>query len=150
VKLTIKLLDAQRGYKAFTQLWQDIKPVLMAGKLITVTAKSDTRTIEQNSLMWSCLTDLSIQVTWPDGRRMTPTGWKDYFTGHIDGQEMFPNMEGNGFIIVGRGKSTSDMTIREMSHVIELAHLFGDKQQIKWSKTSLGRDWPEEVCEPQR
>ena len=150
MKLTIRLLDAQRGYKAFTQLWQDLKPVLLSGKRVTVTAKSDTRTIQQNDLMWSCLTDLSIQVTWPDGRKMTPKGWKDYLTGHIEGQEMFPNMEGNGFIIVGRGKSTSGMAIPEMSGVISLAHLFGDKQQVKWSKTSLGRDWPEEVCEPQR
>lgn len=150
MKLTIKLLDAQRGHAAFRQLWDDIKPHLIAGKRGDVVVKFDTRSIEQNRLMWSILTDLSIQVTWPDGRRMTPTGWKDYFTGHIEGQEMFPNMEGNGFIIVGRGKSTSNMTIREMSQVIELAQMFGDKQQVKWSKTSLGRDWPEEVCEPQR
>ena len=146
MKLTIKLLDAQRGHAAFRQLWDDIKPHLIAGKRGDVVVKFDTRSIEQNRLMWSILTDLSIQVTWPDGRRMTPTGWKDYFTGRIEGQEMFPNMEGNGFIIVGRGKSTSDMTIREMSQVIELAQMFGDKQQVKWSKTSLGRDWPEEVC----
>lgn len=32
------------------------------------------------------------------------------------------------------------MTIAEMTAVIELCHAFGADQDVKWSKTSLGRN----------
>ncbi len=116
-----------------------VKSMLFAGYRMQVEARKQTRSIAQNSIMWSCLTDLSKQVTW-FGKRLTPEGWKDWITGHLNGQELHPNMEGTGFISINRGSSTSDMTIAEMSAVIELCHAFGADKDVKWSKTSLGRN----------
>jgi hypothetical protein len=48
-------------------------------------------------------------------------------------------MDGTGFISLEKGKSTSDMTIKEMTAVIELMHAFGADQGVKWSPTSQGR-----------
>lgn len=38
------------------------------------------------------------------------------------------------------------MTIPEMTELIDFLHAFGDQRGVQWSKTSLGRDWPEEVA----
>ena len=147
MKLTVTLTDAQTGHASLRALWEQVKAWLIAGHKVTLTAKTDTRSVAQNSLMWSCLSDLSKQVTWPDGRRMTDEGWKDYLTATLSGQEMFPNMDNTGFVVISKGTSTSAMTIKEMTEVIDLAHLFGDSKGVRWSRTSLGRDWPEEATE---
>jgi hypothetical protein len=62
-----------------------------------------------------------------------------FITGHLNGQELVPDMHGTGFISLEKGKSTSDMTIKEMTAVIELMHAFGADQGVKWSPTSQGR-----------
>lgn len=139
-------LNAQHGHTVIQDLWKWGKSMLMAGHRISISARPETRTTAQNRLMWSCLTDLSEQVKWDGTRRLKPEGWKDYLTAHLNGQDLVPNMDGTGFIAIGRGKSTSEMTIAEMTAVIDLAHAFGDGRGVQWSKTSLGRDWPDEVA----
>jgi hypothetical protein len=116
-----------------------LKAMLCAGHRMQAEFRRQTRSLDQNSIMWSCLTDLSNQVAW-FGKRLTKEGWKDWITGHLNGQEMHPNMDGTGFISINRGSSTSDMTVAEMSAVIELCHAFGADKDVKWSKTSLGRN----------
>lgn len=116
-----------------------IKPLVDEGHRLNVVIKPETRSLAQNNLMWSCLTDLSTQLQWC-GKKMTPEGWKDFITAHIDGQEIVPNMDGTGFVTIGRGKSTSNMTIAEMTEVIEQCHAFGTLQGVKWSPTSTGHD----------
>ena len=99
----------------------------------------ETRTLKQSQLMWSCLDDLSAQVQW-FGKKLKSEGWKDFITGHLNGQELVPNMDGTGFISLTKGSNTSRMTIKEMTAVIDLAHAFGADLYVKWSRTSLGRD----------
>ena len=72
------------------------------------------------------------------GKNLTPEGWKDWITGHLDGQELHPNMDGTGFISIQRGRRTSKMTKAEMTAVIDLAHAFGSDKDVIWSPTSLG------------
>lgn len=116
-----------------------IKPLVDEGHRLNVVIKPETRSLAQNNLMWSCLTDLANQIKWC-GKKMTPEGWKDFITAHIDGQDIVPNMDGTGFVTIGRGKSTSNMTIAEMTEVIEQCHAFGTLQGVKWSPTSTGHD----------
>jgi hypothetical protein len=137
--ISIRCFNPVQGYKAFTGAWPWLKSMLIAGHRINVIFKTETRSIAQNDLMWSCLTDLSKQVKW-FGKYLTPEGWKDFITGHLEGQDLVPNMDGTGFISIGRGKSTSKMTIKEMTAVIELCHAFGAENNVNWSPTSLGRD----------
>jgi len=142
MKLNFELRGAHAGYQAILAAWQQIKPLLLDGRRLLLTIQSDTRSLAQNSLMWSCLTDLSEQVKWDGTRRLTPEGWKDYLTAHLNGQDLVPNMDGTGFVAIGRGKSTSNMTIAEMTAVIDLGHAFGDGRAVRWRQTSLGREWP--------
>ena len=133
------IFNPVQAHKALLEAWNWVKPMVIAGHRLNVVIKPETRSLAQNNLMWSCLTDLSTQLQWC-GKKMTPEGWKDFITAHIDGQDIVPNMDGTGFVTIGRGKSTSQMTIKEMTEVIELCHAFGADKNVKWSKTSIGRD----------
>ena len=137
-RLVFDLCDLKQGFKQFSVAWQWAKPYLDRGHRLILELRMDTRTSKQNRLMWSCLTDLSKQVLW-FGKRMTPDGWKCWVTGHLNGQELHPNMDGTGFISVTRGSSTSNMTIKEMIAVVDLCHAFGAHENVVWSKTSLGQ-----------
>lgn len=134
----ILLWDPVQAYRAISEAWPRIKSLLIAGHRLILEVRADTRTLAQNRIMWSCLKDLSKQVTW-FGKRLTPDGWKDFITGHLAGQELVPNMDGTGFISIGLGRSTSGMTIKEMTAVIDLCHAFGADRGVRWSAPSLGR-----------
>lgn len=134
----IPLYEPVQAHKAIWEAWLHVKSLLMAGHRLILEIRMDTRSLAQNRLMWSCLTDLSKQVKW-FGKRMTPEGWKHFITGHLNGQELVPNMDGTGFISVEKGRSTSRMTIKEMTAVIDLSHAFGAQNDVVWSETSLGR-----------
>lgn len=146
MRQTATLFNPQQGYAEISRvIWPAAKALLQAGHRLIVEVRTDTRTLAQNRLLWSCMTDLSEQVQWC-GRRLTPEGWKEWLTGHLDGQELLPNMDGTGFISISRGRSTSQMTVKEMTAVIDLAHAFGAERGVKWSRTSLGRhDTPDEI-----
>jgi hypothetical protein len=136
-RITLRLHSPQQGAREVREAWQWIKAMLTAGHRLTFTVRKETRSVKQNNLMWSCLTDLSKQVKW-FGKHMEPAGWKDFITAHLAGQELVPNMNNDGFVVIGHGKSTSDMTIAEMTAVIDLCHAFGAEQNVQWSPTSLG------------
>jgi hypothetical protein len=140
-RISLTLHNAQQGAQAWRTAESWAKAMLIAGHRLRLTMTRDTRSLAQNNLMWSCLSDLSEQVKWDGTRRLTDEGWKDYLTAHLNGQDLVPNMDGTGFVAIGRGKSTSKMTIAEMTAVIDLAHAFGDGRGVQWSPTSLGREW---------
>lgn len=137
-RITLRLETPLQGLAEMRRAWAWAKDLLTAGYRVVVTFRKDTRSLAQNQIMWSCLTDLSKQVPWY-GKKLKPEGWKDWITGHLNGQELHPNMDGTGFISINRGSSTSEMTTAEMIAVIDLCHAFGADRGVVWSKTSLGR-----------
>lgn len=136
-RLTLTLREPVSAYAAVLEAWKWAKAMLLAGHWLVLTIRKGTRSVAQNALMWSCLTDLSKQVKWC-GKHLTPEGWKDFITAHLNGQELVPNMDGTGFVAIGQGKSTSEMTVAEMTAVIDLCHAFGADKGVQWSPTSLG------------
>ena len=75
-----------------------------------VEIKEKTRSLEQNSLLWALLTDVSRQVDWY-GRRLSPENWKNVFSAALKKQDVVPNIDGDGFVVLGQ--STSKMGKRE-------------------------------------
>ena len=140
----MKLWSPTQAAKDLPGVWAWIKAMTIAGHRLALEVRTETRSLEQNQIMWSCLTDLSNQVEW-FGKRLKKEGWKDFITGHLDGQDLVPNMDGTGFISIQRGRSTSQMTIKEMIAVIELCHAFGADKGVNWSPTSLGRNAADEA-----
>lgn len=141
------LINAQHARTAIIDAANWAKPWLMAGHKLHLEVRKETRTTSQNRMLWSCLSDISAQVQWPvDGKtqKLEAEEWKDILSAGLKKhQRVAQGIEG-GFVMLGQ--RTSRMTVAEMADLITLAHAFGDERGVKWSKTSLGREWPEEVA----
>ena len=93
-----------------------------------VEIKAARRSLDQNARMWAMLTDIARQLTW-HGQKLRPDDWKLVF---LDGLKrelrLVPNLDGNGFVHLGR--SSSDLTKTEMSDLMELIAAFGAKHGV--------------------
>lgn len=99
--------------------------------------KPPQRTPAQNDKMWACLTDICVQhsrFNGTDGRKYTTDEAKVIFL-HAVGKEIaiLPTLDGKGFIPYGQ--SSSDLSVQEMSDLIEFLHAWGAEQSppIAWS-----------------
>jgi hypothetical protein len=92
--------------------------------------KPRTRSLDQNAKMWAMLADLSRQVEWY-GQRLTSDEWKDVLTAALKKQKAVPGIDG-GFVVIGA--RTRNMTIREMSDLVELMYAFGAERSVQWSE----------------
>lgn len=97
-----------------------------------VEIKAAKRTLPQNDRMWSMLTEVAQQLHW-HGVKLRPDDWKLMF---LDGlkreRRMMPNLDGNGFVDLGR--SSSDLTKDEMSDLMELIAAFGANHGVAFAK----------------
>lgn len=96
-----------------------------------VEIREANRNLEQNAAMWAMLTDISEQVLW-HGIKLTPEEFKDLLSAGLVKSRVVPNIEGNGFVILGQ--RTSKMTKREMSDLLELISAFGAERSVVWSE----------------
>jgi hypothetical protein len=87
-----------------------------------VQIKPPTRSLESNAAMWAMLTEISEQVVW-HGRKLDQASWKNVFTAALKKQDVVPNLDGTGFVVLGQ--STSSMSKGEMSELLELIAAFG-------------------------
>ena len=123
--------------RALLVLWNDemkeraIDWIRRAPKESRVEFKGPKRTRDQNMRMWARLTDIATQLVW-HGVRLSPDDWKLMM---LDGLKrelrLVPNINGDGFVNLGR--SSSDLTIGEMTDLIELIFHFGAKHGVVWS-----------------
>ena len=100
-----------------------------------------TRTLAQNDLLWSVLTDISKQVEFVvNGEliKVSPGEVKDILTAGLKRETRMAMGIDGGMVILGQ--RTSKMTVRELAELIELAHAFGTQRGVEWSRASLGRD----------
>lgn len=108
-------------------------------KPLVVEIKEMTRSLAQNSLFWAVMTDIADQVVW-HGRKLSKEDWKHVLSAAMYQQDVVPNIDGNGFVVLGR--STSKMAVREMRDLIELAKSFGAQQGVRFGDESRrGFDW---------
>ena len=107
-----------------------------APKDTRVEFKDPKRTLDQNSRMWAMLTDVSTQVVW-HGVKLSPDDWKLVF---LDGLKrelrLVPNIDGNGFVNLGR--SSSDLSKEEMADLFELMEAFGATHGVEFHDPKQG------------
>lgn len=89
-----------------------------------------TRSLESNAALWAMLADISRQVVW-HGRKLDSECWKHIFSSSLQKQDVVPNLDGTGFVVMGI--STSKMSKREMSDLLELIQSFGAQQCVTFS-----------------
>lgn len=90
--------------------------------------KASKRTIPQNSLLWSLLTQVSIQKEH-NGRRYTPDQWKILML-HACGREVqfIPSLDGSTFL--PWGQSSSDLSKAEMIDLLEFIYAWGAQNGV--------------------
>lgn len=92
--------------------------------------KGPKRSLPQNDRMWAMLTDVSTQLRW-HGLKLPPDDWKLIFLDALKHElRMVPNLDGNGF--VGLGRSSSDLSKSEMGDLMELIAAFGARNGVKF------------------
>ena len=100
-----------------------------------VTFKTDKRSIDQNSLLWALLTEVSEQAEW-DGKKRSPEDWKDLFTASVlaakGGLDIVQGLMG-GFVILGL--RTSDMTKAEMGELIDWIYAWGAQNNVTFKES---------------
>lgn len=94
-----------------------------------VEIKPRTRSLDQNARMWAMLAEIAQQVEW-HGQKLAPEDWKHVFSASLKQQRAVPGLDG-GFVVLGQ--STSKMTIREMSDLMEIASAFGAERGVRFS-----------------
>lgn len=93
-----------------------------------IEAKSPRRSLPQNAKMWACLTEIATHVEW-HGLKLSPEDWKLIFLDALKREvRMVPNMDGNGFVNLGR--SSSDLTKEEMGYLLELIAMFAANHDV--------------------
>lgn len=107
-----------------------IDVILSAPEGYIVEVRAPTRNLDQNALLWALLSDIAEQVIW-HGRWLKQDAWKDIFTAALKKQEVVPNIDGDGFVVLGQ--RTSKMSKREFSDLCELIKAFGAERGVKWS-----------------
>lgn len=88
-----------------------------------------TRSLEANAAMWGALNDVAQQVVW-HGRKLDAESWKNIFSSSLKKQDVVPNLDGTGFVVLGQ--STSKFTKGEMADMIDLIHSFGAERGVVW------------------
>lgn len=92
--------------------------------------KATKRTLPQNDFMWSLLTDIADQIPW-HGVRLRADDWKLIMLDALKQEiRMVPNLNGNGFVNLGR--SSSDLSKDEMTQLIELIIAWGTQHQVQF------------------
>lgn len=95
-----------------------------------VECKKAKRTLPQNDLMWSRLTDVARQVEW-HGQKLTPSDWKDMFTAALRESHVVPGIDPGTFVALGL--HTSDMTKEEMCELLDLIDAFAAERGVELS-----------------
>jgi hypothetical protein len=90
--------------------------------------KAPKRSVPQNDRFWASLTDVAQQLEW-HGLKLTADDWKLIFLDALKREvRMVPNLDGNGFISLGR--SSSDLSKQEMTDLIDIIHEFGARHGV--------------------
>lgn len=99
-----------------------------------IDVKAAKRSIPQNDRMWAMLTDIAQQLPW-HGVKLRPDDYKLIFLDALKRElRMVPNLDGTGFVNLGR--SSSDLSVSEMSDLMELIAEFGARHGVQFQDNS--------------
>ena len=97
--------------------------------------KEAKRTTDQNARFWAMATELSQQLLW-HGQKLSPDDWKLVLLDGLKAElRIVPNLNGNGFVNLGR--SSSDLSKAEFSELIELMLAFGAQHGVVFSRDEV-------------
>ncbi len=107
--------------------------IAQAPEGFVVRVTEPTRSLEANAKLWACLHDVSAQVDW-HGQKLGAEEWKDIFTAALKRAKVVPGLDGD-FVVCGQ--STSRMSKRDFSELLELMMAFGAEHGVQWSEPAM-------------
>ena len=96
------------------------------------------RSAQANAKMWAMLADIEKQCTW-HGLKLNSEEWKDLLSAGLVQSKVVPNLEGNGFVILGQ--RTSKLTKSQFAALIELLYAFGAERGVVWTEPEADERW---------
>lgn len=97
----------------------------------SVIVQPPTRSLQANARMWALLTEVAEQVIW-HSRKLSPEQWKHIFSAALKKQDVVPNIDGTGFVVLGQ--STSQMSVAEMNDLQALIEAFGAQHGVRFNE----------------
>lgn len=105
--------------------------VLAAPEGYVVKIGEQTRNLEQNAKMWAMLADIERQCQW-HGVKLVAEEWKDLLSAGLVQSKVVPNLNGNGFVILGQ--RTSKLTKSQFAALVDFIYAFGAEHGVQWSE----------------
>lgn len=97
--------------------------------------KGPQRSVNQNSILWGHLSDISRQVRH-NGVQLAPEEWKTLFLDALDRfysdearVKTVRSLDGTGFVRIGR--SSSDLSKKEMADLLTIITEYADRHGVK-------------------
>lgn len=104
-----------------------VNAILEAPDGYVVTISEPKRSLEQNARLWAALGEIADQVEWY-GQKLKAEDWKDMLTASLRKSRVVPGIDPGSFVVTGL--HTSNMTVAEMSALLELAYAFGTERGV--------------------
>ena len=98
--------------------------------------KAAKRTLDQNSRMWACLTEIATQVEWY-GQKLSADDWKDVFTASLRKARVVPGLDAGTFVPLGM--RSSDLSKQEFSDLLELINAFAAERGVIFANEAEAR-----------
>jgi hypothetical protein len=98
-----------------------------------VTFQGPKRSVPQNDLMWSRLTEISENVVWY-GQKLSTDDWKDIFTASLRKARVVPGLDSGSFVPLGM--RTSDMSKEEMTALLDLIDAFAAEHDVTFHEAA--------------
>jgi hypothetical protein len=96
------------------------------GYVVKITEPS--RNLEQNAALWVLLHEISNHVEWY-GKHLSPEDWKTVLTAGLKREQRVERGLDGGFVMLGA--STSAMSKREFSELLEFSHAFAAEHGVE-------------------
>jgi hypothetical protein len=131
---TVTLYNAQQGHKELMRLWVWCKAMLMAEHRLTVEARPEKRSEQENRLLHSLLGHIAATKEWAGSKHDAET-WKRLLTAawcraHGEQIKILPALDGCGVDIVFR--RTSELTRSECADLIEFVFSWGAMNDVRF------------------
>jgi hypothetical protein len=95
--------------------------------------KGPKRSVPQNDLLWSRLTEISQNVVWY-GQKLSTDDWKDIFTASLRKARVVPGLDSGSFVPLGM--RTSDMSKEEMTALLDLIDAFAAERGVEFHEAA--------------
>jgi hypothetical protein len=100
----------------------------------SVEFRGPRRSVDQNSLLWSLLGQVSQQVQWY-GQKLSSEDWKDVCSASLRRYNVVPGIDAGTFVPLGM--RTSQMSKEDMTALLELIIAFGTERGVKFRELEL-------------